>query len=170
MRCFIAIDLPIEIKEKISDIQKKLPEAKTNLVNSKDVHLTLRFLGDIDESKAYKIKEAIKEIQLKIKCRISKIGVFSPSFIRVIWLKIEPSERLREINGLIGKKLEELGFEQEKRWEPHATLARVKKINDKKIFLKELGKIKIEPIDFYADKIKIKKSILTKNGPIYEDL
>ncbi len=168
MRCFIAIDLPSEIKEKISNIQKKLPEAK--LVNPKDIHLTLRFLGDIDESKAYRIKEAIKDVQLKIKCSISEIKVFSPSFIRVIWLKVEPSEKLREIHDIIGKKLEDLGFEQDKRWEPHATISRVKKINDKKAFLKELGKIKIEPIDFYADKIKIKKSTLTKNGPVYEDL
>lgn len=170
MRCFIAIDLPEKVKEEISNIQKKLPEARMNLVNPDNAHLTLKFIGEIDSKSAEKIRESIKEVKFDIKCRISGIGVFSPSFIRVIWISLEPEEKLGEIQLLIDNKLEELGFKREKKWKAHLTIARVKQIEDKQKFLEKLRKINIKPVDFNANNIKLKKSVLTSKGPVYEDL
>ena len=50
------------------------------------------------------------------------------------------------------------------------TIARIKKINDKKKFLQELKKIKIPEINFVVKKFNLKKSVLTPDGPVYEDL
>ena len=49
MRCFIAIELPNEVKKEIFKIQKKLPQAKLKLVSHENMHLTLKFLGEIKE-------------------------------------------------------------------------------------------------------------------------
>ena len=134
------------------------------------MHLTLRFLGDLEEKHIIKIKDILKEIKVNINCRISKIGIFTPSFIRVIWICIEPEEKLKEIYDLIEDKLEKLGFKRDKEWKSHATLARVSSIMDKKGFLEALEKIKVKPLEFKVDEVKLKSSTLTPKGSVYEDL
>ena len=170
MRCFIAIDLPEYIRKEISEIQEKLPEAKLKLVKPENMHLTLKFLGDVDEKHIIKIKDILKDISINLNCRINNIGVFTNSFIRAIWAGVEPEEKLREIYDLIQDKLEKLGFKKDKKWKSHATLARASGIKDRKRFLEALEKIKVKPLEFKVNEVKLKSSALTPEGPVYEDL
>ena len=56
MRCFIALDLPVEIIKEIKKIQKELPEFIGKKTESENLHLTLKFLGEVSEEKIKEIR------------------------------------------------------------------------------------------------------------------
>ena len=173
MRCFICIDLPKEVQNELSKVQNALPEdSKLILIKPKDIHLTIKFLGEIDEDKAEKVKELLKKLNfLKFKAKIGGTGVFpTPSFIRVIWAGLEPKEEFSKIHEIVDKLLSLENFPADKEWTTHATLARVKFIQDKRIFTEKLNQLKFKPIEFTVDNLKLKKSTLTPEGPVYEEL
>lgn len=173
MRCFIAIDLSDEVREELTRIQKEMhsEKAKLKFVEPQNLHLTLKFLGEISDYNLNQIKEALKQIKFKkIKARLNDIGVFpSPNYVRVIWIGLEPAEEIKELHNRIDEALSNTA-KNDKRFESHVTLARVKFILDKKAFAKKLQEIKVKQLDFNIDSFKLKKSTLTKTGPIYEDI
>jgi 2'-5' RNA ligase len=69
----------------------------------------------------------------------------------------------------VDKKLEIL-FEKEQRFMGHLTIARIKKIDDWKDFKDKLNKIKIPKMNFIVKNFNLKKSQLTRKGPIYQNL
>ena len=172
MRCFISIDLPAETKKEIERIQQQLPkDAKYIFVKPEIVHLTLKFLGDIDEMKTEAVKAVMKKINFKkFKARLDGLSVFTPSFVKVVYLNIEPKDEFSKLHAVADKLISLENFELDREWESHATLARVKFLRDKRKFLDEISKIKTAPIEFIVDKLILKKSVLTEKGPIYEDL
>ena len=167
MRAFISVDMPEEVKKEIGRIQDKLPKFLGKKTELENLHLTLKFLGEINEEQVEGLKEKLREIQSKkFEAEIDSIGVFSERFVRIIWL------HLNNCNGLqkeVDEKLSSL-FEKEKRFMSHLTIARVKKIKNKYEFLKELKELKVPKIKFKVESFKLKKSILTEHGPIYETL
>jgi len=174
MRCFIAIDLPDEVMKELNNIQKQLPTEDTKLLNVKPeiMHLTLRFLGEIDGEKVNEIKLILDSLRIKqFRAKLSNIGIFpDENFIRVVWVGLEPREKFKEIHDLIENGLSKIKIEGDSRFESHVTLSRVKFVKDRKIFIEKLKKIEIKPIEFNVDNIKLKMSTLTSNGPVYNDL
>jgi len=172
MRTFIAIDFLEEVKEELSKAQKKLPEAKMTIVKKENIHLTMKFLGELNDNEVNKVKEVLRKMKFeRFKAKLGEIGVFpNPSFIGVVWIGIEPKERFIEIHDKIDEELSKQGFRKDKAFESHATLARVKWLKDKKNFVEKLQKIKIKPIEFEVSSIALKKSVLTREGPVYEDI
>jgi len=167
MRAFIAVDIPEDARKEIRKIQKELPEFRGKLTEKENLHLTLKFLGEIDESKAGEVKKILKEVKEKrFKAEVDEIGFFSEEVIRIVWLHLSGCENLQK---KIDEKLKNL-FSKEKRFMSHLTIARVKSVKDKKEFLKKLGKIKIGKIAFEVSEFKLKKSTLTAEKPVYEDL
>lgn len=169
MRLFIAIEVPEELKNYVSSLQD---EIKTDLVRAsypKDYHLTLLFLGDVDESKLDDIKTKLQNVEFsRLDLAFDKIGVFpNENYIRVIWLGIKESEQLAKLAEDVAAALE---WKQDKRFHPHITLARIKHISEKEQFKEILKGIKTEPKSFKIDSFKMIKSTLDKKGPIYEIL
>ena len=165
MRCFISINIPKEVVQDIRKIQDKLPEFYGKKTELENLHLTLKFLGEIDEDKIKEVKKKLEEIKLeKFESEINLIGVFSEKFIKIIWLHLSGCDKLQKI---VDEKLKDL-FEKERRFMSHLTIARVKAIKDKKKFLEELKKIEVPKIKFNVDKFYLMKSELTKKGPRYE--
>lgn len=165
VRCFISIDIPKEVKEKIAEIQ--LPGFFGKKIKLENLHLTLKFLGEIEEDKIEEVKKRLGEIKFeKLNCEIDSVGFFSPRFVRIIWVHLKGCENLqREID----EKLKGL-FEKEDKFMSHITIARVKSLRDKKKFLERLEKIKIPRMEFVIDRFLLKKSVLTPEGPVYEIL
>ncbi len=167
MRCFISIEIPDKIKKQIIQIQNKLPSFKGKITESENLHLTLKFLGEVNEDKINEIRKKLSEIKFKkFEVETDSMGVFSENFIRIIWLHLAGCNKFQEEidESLLGL------FKKEARFMSHLTIARVKNVKNKKKFLDELKKIKIHKMKFVVDKFDFKKSILTKEGPVYSDI
>jgi RNA 2',3'-cyclic 3'-phosphodiesterase len=167
MRCFISVDITDNVKKEIEKVQEQLPEFLGKKIEYENLHLTLKFLGEVDEKKINEVKKRLSSLKFeKFEAKLDLIGIFSEDFVRIIWLHLTDCEKLQK---QIDEKLKNL-FKLESRFMSHLTLARVKSINDKKLFLKQLKEIKIPELKFSVNKFSLKKSVLTSSGPVYETL
>jgi 2'-5' RNA ligase len=175
MRAFIAIELPEDLK---SDIFKKFEQIEeAGLVGSKfvdkgNLHLTLKFLGDISEEQAEKIQKKLSEIKFKkFEAKFGKIGFFpNENYIKIIWIELIAKEII-ELQGIIEGKLRDIGISQDdKGFTSHITIARVSKLKDKNVFLEKIKKINIKKSEFIVNKFSFIKSELTRERPIYKTL
>ncbi len=173
MRTFVAIEISND--EIINSIKKFQTEININAkpVEPKNFHFTLQFLGEISEEISQKIIQALRKIEFSsFSVELKGVGAFpKPKFPRVIWIGTDDigGNMLIQLSKKVEKVLEPLGFFSEKSFKPHITIFRIKK----KIgnITKELDSYKM--IDFGMQEvtnIKLKKSELTPNGPIYSDL
>ena len=169
MRLFIAIDFN-ELRDCFIEAQKLLPKnAKLSL--TKTFHLTLKFLGEVQPDKAEKIINILKNIKFRqFTVFLESIGIFpSENYIRVVWVGLKPEDKVLELQKNIDEALKEL-FKKEKDFKAHITLARVKYPEDKKQFLEQLRKIKVDNKKIEVKDFKLIKSTLNPKGPVYEDL
>jgi len=167
MRTFISVRLNDEALEEIKKIQNEL--AKSNLYEGKlteeeNLHLTLKFLGEVSEKNIEEVKQRLKKIKLKkFKVKLGEVGVFSKEFVRIIWVKLEGVETLQK---KVDKALHGL-YTQEKRYMGHITIARAKIVNDKKKLFEFLNKIKVKEVEYEVKSFELMKSELTSSGPEY---
>jgi 2'-5' RNA ligase len=172
-RLFIAIDLPLELKEKIYEYElelKKIIERGVKWVELENIHITLRFLGETDEEKIIDIEKIMDSMSANFYpflISIGGLGAF-PNLKnpRVIWIGIGKGENeLRELSDKLETKIRKLGFRKEEReFSPHLTIGRVKE----KINLKdEIMNFNIPDIMFLSEELTLFESKLTPSGPIY---
>lgn len=179
MRTFIAIELPKEIKEYLAGIQDKLKAAQADVkwVEPKNIHLTLKFLGDRDDKKIEKIKAIIEEItQSKntFQICVSSLGAFPKiSSPRVIWVGLDQgdAETINLAQGL-EEKIAKIGIPKEDHpFSSHITIGRTRSgLNVEKLAEMLTNMAGLMPQSFKAAKITLFKSTLTAYGPIYEAL
>ncbi|MBS3162438.1 RNA 2',3'-cyclic phosphodiesterase [Candidatus Woesearchaeota archaeon] len=167
MRAFIAIDLPKGLKDYLYDLELKVKEAKITWVSKKNLHLTLKFLGEISESQLEEIKK-LKTKQKKFSLSLSHIGFFpNEKAPRVFWISLDPEDKIITLQQEIDQHLLEK-FPSEQKFQSHITLGRIKSIRRKKDFFESVNNIILEKNSFKVDSFQIIISTLTKNGPIYE--
>ncbi len=169
MRTFIAIDLPKDVRDYLFDLQRKIKGAKVNWVAKKNIHLSLKFLGEINETKLGELKNELKSIKLKpFKVKLHKIGFFpAESSPRVIWVDLKPETNIVGIQKQVDATTLSVSA-ADTRFQTHVTLGRVKEIKNKKEFKDSIENIKIDPLEFEIKEFKLFKSILSKDGPTYE--
>ena len=172
MRCFLSIDLSEDTRKEIERIQSEFPkDSKLILVKPEIVHLTLKFFGEITDLEVEKAKELLKKTDFKkFKAKLSSLDIFTPAFIKVIYMNVEPTAEFEKIHSVIDKLFSLENFKVDGEWKSHATLARVRFVKDRKKFIDDVRKIKVSPIEFTVERITLKKSILTEKGPVYEDI
>ena len=172
MRLFIAIDLPEQAKESIEKVKSELKGIKgVKPVAKENIHLTLKFLGEVDNANAKDIIKALEQVKFKpFKICISKMGFFpSEQRIQVIWADAEPAEPLFELKKEIDKALP--SFKDDHPFKNHITFARIKYIAndaDKKKILELITNKQIEKAEFIVNKFRLYKSDLQPTGPVYE--
>jgi len=175
MRTFIAIELPDELKKKISDFQRNLKKQDILDGNwTKNYHLTLKFLGEVNEGKLKDVVKVLAEIASKTKrfeLEFKNLGAFpSQSYVRVLWVGTGAGdEEALVLHEEIDNSLTKLDFEKEKEYTNHLTICRVKAVSDKKK-LKEILETKVDFGKFPVSEFKLIKSSLTEKGPVYESL
>lgn len=173
MRLFVAIEIPEDLKEYLSEIQGKIGinSDKIRFVNKAQIHLTLKFLGEVQPNIAEEIKNNLKKITFdSFSVVLDTLGVFpSENYIRVVWVGLKPEAPILELQENVDEKLKKL-FKKEKNFKTHVTLARVKFVNNKEEFIKRLKNITIENKKIEINNFKLVKSTLTLQGPIYDDL
>ncbi|MCK5177522.1 MAG: RNA 2',3'-cyclic phosphodiesterase [Candidatus Aenigmarchaeota archaeon] len=176
LRLFIAIDLEKNLCSKLSELQKQIsPDiAKIKWVEKENFHITLKFLGDVEVQKIPEIKDKLSSLKFKgFISSVNQIGFFpSDNFIKTIWFGLMPHEKIFSLHEKIDSALSEIGFEKESSFQSHATFGRVKKIHNKIILIEKIQYIQniIKGEVFMIDSFCLKKSTLTKKGPIYENI
>lgn len=178
IRAFIAISLTKEIQDKILKIQEQLRRSNADVkwVEPENIHLTLKFLGNVEEKKIEKIKgilEKISEEYEKFSMELLKIGAFPKlSNPRVIWIGIEKGkEKLQKTFSDLEEGLNKVGFKKEEReFSAHITIGRVKSPLNRSKLLEEIKRTNFERMNLLVTKISLFKSTLTPKGPIYESL
>ena len=173
MRLFIAIKIPEEIKDYFCGIQREIVDSKNKirLVNKDNMHLTLKFLGEVQPNKVEILNKNLKEIAFKpFSVNLDAIGIFpSEDYIRVVWVGLKPEEPILELQKNIDENLKKL-FKKERDFKPHLTIARIKYIEDKKQFVDKLKQITVDNKKIEVNNFKLVKSTLTPKWPVYEDL
>ncbi|MEM0441034.1 MAG: RNA 2',3'-cyclic phosphodiesterase [Candidatus Caldarchaeum sp.] len=142
-------------------------------VERENLHITLLFLGEIDENAVALASEALNSIELKpFEVEFNGAGYFpGGGRINVIWVGVKTgAEELKTIHTFLKRNLSRLRLEDEK-FVPHLTVCRVKFIQNKNSLLQTISK----NADKYfgkqnVEKIVLKKSVLTSTGPVYSDL
>lgn len=182
MRTFIAIELPKEIREHLARLQEQLKSSGADVkwVAPLNIHLTLKFLGEVEDKKLDKISKVIEDTccsKSTFQMRISCIGAFPKiDFPRVIWLGVDLGDsETKKIAKELEDNLSAIGIPKEdKPFSSHITIGRTKSnLNRERLVqgLKNIeNKMGLENLQFSVTKITLFKSALTPKGPIYEAL
>lgn len=177
MRAFVAIDLPAEIRRKITQLIGLLQPTTTHVrwARAEGLHLTLKFIGEIAPEKVAEVSNRLSSIRMgaPISLGIRGAGYFpnerSP---RVIWLGIEAGPDLPALAAQVEEALLPLGIPKENRpFAAHLTLGRLK-VPDKIPVLQEVLR-RQGPLDFGAftvDEFFLYESQLSPRGSLYRKI
>lgn len=175
MRVFIAIDLPEEIRTRLSDMQAELRSAATSArwIAAESAHLTLKFIGEVSDTRREDVDAALgglswKEFPVSVKGVGFFPGTRSP---RVFWAGLHAST-MEGLTQEIDTRLERAGFDKEKRaFRPHITLARAKTSRLESTLVKAAEKFAETDFgSFVADRCFLYQSSLKPTGPVYTKL
>jgi 2'-5' RNA ligase len=179
MRCFIAIDIDEKIREGIAELQKQLA-AKVDVrrgdvkwVEPKNIHLTLKFLGEVKDEQAVEVCEISEQVaggHQKFAIDIESVGFFGGRSAKVVWVGAgKGADELLSFQKDLDGRLAQAGYPKEGReFAAHLTLCRIR--NPKAgIKLAEVCKTfkdyKLGSIS--AEALSVYQSQLTPSGPIY---
>jgi RNA 2',3'-cyclic 3'-phosphodiesterase len=173
VRCFVAVELPRSMRDEIERIEEGLRMPGLRLVKPDLCHVTLKFLGDVPTQKIEEICETLRSVRVApFNVAVSGMGAFPGRSVRVVWLGLKAD--FSDLFCQIEDSLSRLGFEPERRkFSPHVTLGRVGRPSQElsgqiATRLEQLAKVDLG--SFSVDRFFLKKSTLTREGPIYEDL
>ena len=171
MKCFAAIDLPEELSKKLSEIQSRLKAFGIKGSFTGDYHLTLKFLGELSPQKVEHVKDALSRVRLKkFTAALDGLGVFpGEGPMRVVWIGLTPEDDIAELKKSVDESLQK-DFRKDGDFKAHVTLARIRYVQDRERFLRFLKGIQTGGAEFEVSGFKLKRSILTAEGPVYDDL
>jgi 2'-5' RNA ligase len=182
MRCFIAIDFPDVIKEKIAEIQVALGRTAADVkwVNPQQIHLTLYFFKELSVEKGECLSEKVKnEVQEKevFELTLRSIGSFPPSDDpRVIWIGVQDSlkltalyEKTQEISQPFNN--EQSNEERKGKFTPHVTIGRVRSRKNVRPLKELIRKFSSEPVGICpVEELIFFESRLSQKGPDYFEI
>ena len=178
IRSFIAFDIDNElVVKRLSEVQGMLVNAGADLklVKPQNIHVTMRFLGNISLSMVDLIHEEMKQIFFApFDIELRGLGAFpSLRYARVVWAGIRKGvDELVNIFDQLEPRLRRLGFKPDRKgFSPHLTIARVRTGRHKAELIRcveDLADYEFGIIN--ANWLRLKKSVLTPKGPIYTTL
>jgi 2'-5' RNA ligase len=177
VRAFLAIDLDDDLKPKINRIIKEFKQidARIKYVELTNLHLTLKFFGEIDTEGLELLEEKIANVVSEFNpfdIKIKSCGAFpNNNHIKVIWVGIDEDSIIRELHDKLDKEFTKLGFDRDKKFSTHLTIGRMKSAKNKdkvKATIEEFSDIEFG--EMTVNRISLKKSTLKPSGPVYEDL
>ena len=132
-RTFIALEMNDNLQAHLEHVISKLIRTLPNIrwVNPDGIHLTLAFLGELDDAQLADATDAAQLAAQQVHTfsyRLTRLGIFgTPRHPRVVWMGIdEPTGALTTLHSILHQQLEQRGLQPDKRFSPHFTLARAK--------------------------------------------
>jgi 2'-5' RNA ligase len=173
VRAFVALELSDEVRLRLSESQILLKgcSARMTWVEPGNIHITVKFLGEVENIKIPDVKAALSSIAFEpFSISTGTITVNDPRRPFTVWCGIDDEGRGSDLLHRVDDVLVPLGFIREKRrFTPHATVARVKRFDPslmealKSLSGRTYGSCMVTGM-------KLKKSTLAPQGPVYEDL
>lgn len=175
-RAFLALDISQDIKTKIMELEETVQRsgADVKLVEGENLHVTLKFLGEIGADSVEEIRKTMIGVKVApFQLEAKGTGVFpNPRMARVLWVGVgKGSEETVSIFKQLDEGLSSLGFRKEREFTPHITIGRVRSGRGNAALMEALGAFRST---FFGstieEKIVLKRSQLTPSGPIYSNL
>lgn len=178
IRAFVAIKLPEEMKVKLQEVQDALKRGGRDVswVKPESIHLTLKFLGDMEAGKVDAVASALAEASAGVAPFIVTargVGGFpNLKAPRVLWVGLEENTELARLAKNIDERLGESGFARDGRpFHPHLTLARIKSLSEGRELGRKAADLKMDiNVDFKADYFVLFKSVLCPKGAEHTEL
>jgi len=183
IRSFIAIELPTTVKQELTtleDLLKKRCPQVVRWVDPQNIHVTLKFLGDVDSDRVDEINMAIDEATQGMSpfhLELKDLGVFpNLNRVNIIWVDAKGDlDKLTDLQKQIESNMEQLGFAREDRdFTPHLTLGRVRDYaspDDRKKIGQVLAQTAFASAQVITvNSVNLMKSQLTNTGAIYTRL
>jgi 2'-5' RNA ligase len=175
IRTFVCIEIPETIKERIAELQRHLRQmdSRVSWTKPSNIHLTLKFLGDVPPSRIESVRQATERSVISIapfEIEIGGAGCFpSPRSPRVLWVGlITLPDSLNRVHKRLEEELFREGFPRElKRFSPHLTLGRVRDPRNSALLAEELEARGFEGEKFEAREIIVMRSELKPTGSVY---
>ncbi len=174
VRLFTSIGLPPEARNEAGRIQDFLAGKKLfkgSWTKPKNLHLTLKFLGEMEASEIGGVKSALKAVEFfPFDSTFGKLGVFADGRknVRILWIHLT-GEGVVKLQKQVDLALNDR-FPVEHRFMSHLTIARVKSISDNDTLLNEIVGIRCKPVRFEVSNFALMQSSLSSEGPAYDVL
>lgn len=178
MRCFVAVDIPEDLRKSLADFVLPMRNLSRGIkwVAAGNIHLTLKFLGEVAPTHLPKIADALATIAPRHRAfpmTLRDVGAF-PSFKRpqVLWIGLERSDGLAHLAREIDLALHPLGFPREEReFSPHLTIGRVRdRQGVEKVVDECSARSDVVFGTINVTQFSLKESVLRPAGPLYRDL
>ncbi|WP_431856763.1 RNA 2',3'-cyclic phosphodiesterase [Azospirillum sp.] len=171
IRLFVALDFPADVRERLAGLAGGVPGARWT--EAGNLHLTLRFIGEVPDDTAHDIDAALSEIAAPgFDLVLDGVGMYgSARNARVLWAGVERSEALSHLQSKVESALVRCGLPpEERKFSPHVTLARLKDAPKDRLgrFLEDRGLFRAGPMRI--DHFTLYRSHLGKGGAVYEAL
>ena len=169
LRLFVGIEFPPELRLQLSLLQSGVAGARW--VDPGNFHLTLRFIGEVDEGRAADIDEALLRLRARrFALQLAGVGLFGNGKPRQLWVGVEREPALATLQSKIEQALMRIGLPPEQRkFSPHVTLARLREPRRDNLqhFLAAHALFRAPPLPVEA--FSLIASFPTKAGSVYED-
>jgi 2'-5' RNA ligase len=167
IRLFVALELPEAVCERLTQLQGGVPGARW--MTEDQMHLTLRFIGEVDENVAHDIDDTLVGLTAPgFMLELAGTGEFGGKIPRALWAGVRPNEALLHLQKKIETALQRIGLEPEPRkFSPHVTLARLRNAPREKVmaFLSHHGLFSSGP--FPVDHFVLFSSHQGSGGSVY---
>lgn len=179
MRCFVAIELPEEIRDRLGELQERMRGDRRGVrwTRPEAIHLTLKFLGEVPDSQVAEVcavAQRVAERYSAFELEVAGVGCFPPQgAARVVWVGIsQPPAELLECQRECEATYAQIGFVPEGRaFSPHLTLGRV---NEPAVGYRIRGGLgEFEGFTagrFMAEELTVFQSELRPSGSVYTPL
>lgn len=177
MRLFVSVDLPEALIDPVREVQTAFADADgLDFVDPAQAHLTLKFLGDVEEADYDDVVAALTDAVADadvgpFEVSFEGLGVFpSLDYVSVVWLGVgDGSAELAALHEAIEEACVALGFDAEDRaFTPHVTLARMRDARGKALVTRLVEERHPEVGTARVEAVRLTESTLTDDGPVYE--
>jgi 2'-5' RNA ligase len=169
----VAIDLSPELREKMREVQAAIRQsrARLNLVDPSIIHITIKFLGEIEATRVGPVSEALRNIRVEpFDLAITGVSTNNTRNPRVVWGTVGDRGQCRHLFEQVDTALAAIGFPREVRgFTPHATIARVKEFDQS--LMQSVRPYQSKTLgECHISGFSLKQSTLTPSGPVYGNI
>ncbi|MCP4326959.1 MAG: RNA 2',3'-cyclic phosphodiesterase [Alphaproteobacteria bacterium] len=168
IRLFVGLDLPADVRQRLTALNGGIPGARW--ITPVNYHLTIRFIGEVDEARAEEIDDALATVRAsEFDLRLDGVGVFGHGRkIHTLWAGTESEAPLSTLHDKVDRALIRIGVAPDRRkFMPHITLARLKSAHTSRVEEYRAAHALFATEPFAVDHFVLFSSLLSKSGAIY---